>query len=128
MAEEQANEILEMLEAGSLTRYVADQFGLGWKVFADVKRMAADPAQEIREEAFSLPRPLEGGKSLGYASLESGDVAVISVTNVTNYPEMQVSEEEFVSLSRALARKQGAIDYGEFESALLADATVEHTD
>ena len=128
LAEEQANEILEMLEAGSLTRYVADQFGLGWKVVADVKRMDADPAQEIREKAFALPRPLEGGKSLGYASLESGDVAVISVTNVTNYPEIQASEEEFVSLSRALARKQGAIDYGEFESALLADATVKHTD
>ena len=78
--------------------------------------------------AFALPRPIEGGKSLGYAFLDAGNVAVISVTNVANYPEAQVSGEEMASLSRALGSKQGSIDFNRLEGSLLADASVEHTE
>lgn len=128
LAEDQAKEIIEMLEAGSLTRYVADQFDLSWTVVAAVKRMSLELDDEIREKAFALPRPIEGGKSLGYAFLDAGNVAVISVTNVANYPEAQVSGEEMASLSRALGSKQGSIDYNRLEASLLADASVEHTE
>ena len=128
LAEDQAKEIIEMLEAGSLTRYVADQFDLSWTVVAAVKRMSLELDDEIREKAFALPRPIEGGKSLGYAFLDAGNVAVISVTNVANYPEAQVSGEEMASLSRALGSKQGSIDYNRLEGSLLADASVEHTE
>ena len=128
LAEDQAKEIIEMLEAGSLTRYVADQFDLSWTVVAAVKRMSLELDDEIREKAFALPRPIEGGKSLGYAFLDAGNVAVISVTNVANYPEAQVSGEEMASLSRALGSKQGSLDYNRLEGSLLADASVEHTE
>ena len=128
LAEDQAKEIIEMLEAGSLTRYVADQFDLSWTVVAAVKRMSLELDDEIREKAFALPRPIEGGKSLGYAFLDAGNVAVISVTNVANYPEAQVSGEEMASLSRALGSKRGSIDYNRLEGSLLADASVEHTE
>ena len=128
LAEDQAKEIIEMLEAGSLTRYVADQFDLSWTVVAAVKRMSLELDDEIREKAFALPRPIEGGKSLGYAFLDAGNVAVISVTNVANYPEAQVSGEEMASLSRALGSKQGSIDFNRLEGSLLADASVEHTE
>ena len=128
LAEDQAKEIIEMLEAGSLTRYVADQFDLSWTVVAAVKRMSLELDDEIREKAFALPRPIEGGKYLGYAFLDAGNVAVISVTNVANYPEAQVSGEEMASLSRALGSKQGSIDFNRLEGSLLADASVEHTE
>ena len=128
LAEGQAKEIIEMLEAGSLTRYVADQFDLSWNVVAAVKRMSLELEDEIRETAFSLPRPTEGGKSLGYVLLDTGNVAVISVTNVVNYPQIQVSADESVSLASALGRKQGTIDYTRLEDSLLADAVVKQED
>ena len=128
LAEGQAKEIIEMLEAGSLTRYVADQFDLSWNVVAAVKRMSRELEDEIRETAFSLPRPTEGGKSLGYVLLDTGNVAVISVTNVVNYPQIQVSADESASLASALGRKQGTIDYTRLEDSLLADAVVKQED
>ena len=128
LAEGQAKEIIEMLEAGSLTRYVADQFDLSWNVVAAVKRMSLELEDEIRETAFSLPRPTEGGKSLGYVLLDTGNVAVISVTNVANYPQIQVSADESASLASALGRKQGTIDYSRLEDSLLADAVVKQED
>ena len=128
LAEGQAKEIIEMLEAGSLTRYVADQFDLSWNVVAAVKRMSPELEDEIRETAFSLPRPTEGGKSLGYVLLDTGNVAVISVTNVANYPQIQVSADESASLASALGRKQGTLDYTRLEDSLLADAVVKQED
>ena len=128
LAEGQAKEIIEMLEAGSLTRYVADQFNLSWNVVAAVKRMSLELEDEIRETAFSLPRPTEGGKSLGYVLLDTGNVAVISVTNVANYPQTQVSADEGASLASALGRKQGTKDYTRLEDWLLANAVVKQED
>ena len=128
LAEGQAKEIIEMLEAGSLTRYVADQFNLSWNVVAAVKRMSLELEDEIRETAFSLPRPKEGGKSLGYVLLDTGNVAVISVTNVANYPQTQVFADEGASLASALGRKQGTKDYTRLEDWLLANAVVKQED
>ena len=73
---------LAMLESGDLTRYVADQFGLEWRVSAKATRYARADAN-VREQAFSLPKPVELEK-LRLRELNEGGVVVISVTNVEN--------------------------------------------
>jgi len=72
-----------------------------------------------------LPRPQEGNKSIGYAVLANGDAAVISVTNVVNKPDDEVSGEELSSFARALASQQGQSDYLEFRGNLYAEGTIE---
>ena len=67
-----------------MTRYVADQFGLEWKVNAKATRYAPGLDANVREQAFSLPKPVELEKSLGLVELSEGGAAVISVTNVEN--------------------------------------------
>ncbi len=125
LAEQQAKEMVSMLDSGSLTRFVADQFGLKWEVVAELKRSGSALNGEITNKAFSLPRPLEEGKSVGYTVLTDGDAVVISVTNVKNLMDSQITSAEFADLSRSLVGQRGAIDYQEFEQSLLSAADVE---
>ncbi len=125
LAEQQAQEMVSMLESGSLTRYVADQFGLAWEVVAEAKRMAPGLDREISQQAFSFPRPQEGGKSVGYTVLADGDAVVISVTNVKNASDSQITGPEFASLSNSLVSQRGAVDYQEFEQSLISNAYIE---
>ena len=119
-ASEQAKTMVAMLEDGSITRYVADQFGLQWTVLAKASRSDRDIDGEINREAFSLPRPVEGDKSVGYTLLANGDAAVVSVTNVQNKAPQEVDVSNLSSLARVLATREGASDYQELANHLKA--------
>jgi peptidyl-prolyl cis-trans isomerase D len=127
LADARGTEIVEMLESGALTRFVADQFGLLWRVNAAANRSIADLDAEIRNHAFSLPRPVEGEKSIGKVTLAGGDVVVVSVTNVTNKAEDEITSAELAGLGRILNSQQGIIDFQEFQDTLAENATVERT-
>ncbi|MFT5012075.1 MAG: peptidyl-prolyl cis-trans isomerase D [Patiriisocius sp.] len=120
LASEQAKTMVAMLEDGSITRYVADQFGLQWTVVAKAGRGARDIDGEINREAFSLARPVEGNKSVGYTLLANGDAAVVSVTNVQNKAPAEVDVSNLASLARVLAAREGASDYQELANHLKA--------
>ncbi len=124
LAESRAKEMVAMLESGSITRYVADQYGLKWEVVGAANRnqVGMDPA--INRKAFSLPKPLEGNKSVGYTQLSDGGVAVISVTNVRNVKDGLIGVRELEGLQRLLATRQGNDDYQEFQESLLAKARI----
>ena len=123
LAEIQAKEMIAMLESGSITRYVADQYGLKWEVTGEARRNHAGMDTTINREAFSLPRPRAGSKTVGYALLPGGDTAVISVTNVKNKSSGDKGISALDSFFRVLSARQGAMDYQEFQDSLteLAD-------
>lgn len=125
LAQEQSEEIVELLETGSITRFVADKFGLEWEVVGKAGRNQLGLDRQIVSEAFSLPRPVEGTKSVGSAILLDGDAVVLSVTNVTNSPESNMASTELTSLSRILAVQQGTHDYLEFRETLGTDGDVD---
>ena len=124
LLEEQAEGIVAELEAGAITRYVADQAGVEWEVVAEAQRYQPEPGQEILLRAFSLPKPGVDQKSVGYTTLASGDVAVISVTNVQNRAPTALPEIEQQELLRRLAMLQGQLDYQAFERSLTETADV----
>lgn len=124
LAASRAEEAVAMLEDGSITRYVADQFGLSWEVAADARRNGSGLDREISREAFKLPRPPEGEKSVGWAQLSNGDAAVISVTRVQNMSEEDIAQQELNSFQRILASQQGGYEYAEFRDQLRAEADI----
>lgn len=124
LALEQAEAMLAMLEDGSITRYVADQFGLTWTVVSEASRSDREIDAEINRLAFSLPRPAEGNKSVGYVSLSNGDTAVVSVTNVQNKPSDEIDVANLGSLARVLATREGSTDYLEFRDNLKANGKI----
>ncbi len=123
LAESQAGEMVEMLNSGSITRYVADQYGLEWTVNGAVMRNQPGLDQAILREAFSLPRPLEGTKTIGMTMLPDGDAVVISVTNVKNGTE-SAADGQLKQLARILGSQQGNADFQEFQESLVARASV----
>lgn len=124
LAASRAEEAVNMLEEGSITRYVADQFGLKWEVVADAARNGSALDQEISREAFRLPRPPEGSKSVGWAQLSDGDAAVITVTRVQNRPASEIEQEGLGGFQRVLASQQGGYEYSEFRESLRANANI----
>ncbi len=124
LAAEQAKEMVKMLEDGSITRFVADQFGLSWVVVPAAGRSEREIDLEINRKAFSLPRPADGNKSVGYVELSNGDAAVISVTNVVNKAPAEVDLANIDSLARVLAAREGSSDYLSLQSYLETEARV----
>jgi peptidyl-prolyl cis-trans isomerase D len=125
LAIDRASELVDMLEEGSVTRYVADQYDLEWQVTAAASRNQAGLDREINQEAFQLPRPAEGSKSVGYAVLADGDTAVISVTNVVNKSQSELPVGELATLSRVLGAQKGSHQLNEFRQQLEDNADVE---
>lgn len=124
LALEQAEQMVAMLEEGSITRFVADQFGLEWTVVAEASRGARDIDPQINREAFALPRPAEGNKSVGSLVLANGDTAVISVTNVNNPAPADVDVANMNSLARVLASREGTSDFQALREYLRAEGKI----
>ncbi len=127
LAESSAREMVAMLESGSVTRFVADQYGLEWQVFSSADRTQTDLHPDIRNHAFTLPRPVEGDKSIGYTGLPDGDVVVISVTNVVNRAESDLIATEMTGIGDFLVSQQGFLDFQEFQDNLTGTSDIERT-
>ncbi|MBV1879446.1 MAG: SurA N-terminal domain-containing protein [Pseudomonadales bacterium] len=121
----EAEEIVSLLKGGSLTRYVADKYGLKWTVVGAAARNQASMDREINQQAFALARPAEGEKSVGFSLLGNGDAVVLSVTNVKNKPRDEVVDDDNQNLGKVLAAQQGVIDYREFIGNLTLSGSVE---
>ena len=124
IAEEQAKDMVAMLESGSITRFVADKYDLKWEVSSETTRNQLTFDREISTQAFTLPRPAEGNKSVGYAVLSNGDAVVMSVTNVNNKADKE-SDSDLSRLAKVLGAQQGLSEYQEFRSSLNPDGVVE---
>ena len=124
LAVEQAEQMVTMLEEGSITRFVADQFGLSWTVVAEAARGEREIDAEINRYAFTLPRPADGNKSVGFVELSNGDTSVVSVTNVINKPPAEVDLANIDSLSRILASREGSSDFDAFRDYLREQGSV----
>lgn len=124
LAVEQAQQMVAMLEEGSITRFVADQFGLTWTVVAEAGRSEREIDAEINQKAFTLPRPVEGNKAIDYVVLANGDTAVVSVTNVKNAPAAEVDVANINSLARVLATREGSADFQSLREYLREEGSI----
>ena len=125
LARERADELVAMLESGSLTRFVADKYGLEWVRSEQTPRNKLDLDREILDEAFRLSRPAEGDKSVSAITLSNGDAAVISVTQIDNASPDATPNQQLGAIARALAARSGANDFAEFRSELESEFDVE---
>ncbi len=120
-----ADSIVEAINGGSLSQYVANEYGLDWNVAASLSRFSRDIDPLIMREAFKLPRPADDKESLGIAILPNGDSLVLRVSEVTNRPSTELVEAEVASFRESLASQLGSMDFQEFEDALTAEALIE---
>jgi peptidyl-prolyl cis-trans isomerase D len=120
-----ADSIVEAINGGSLSQYVANEYGLDWIVAPSLSRFSPDIDPLVMREAFKLPRPADHKESLGVAILPNGDSLVLRVSEVTNRPSTALVAAEVASFRESLALQLGSTDFQEFEDALTAEALIE---
>ncbi|MFP6804936.1 MAG: SurA N-terminal domain-containing protein [Pseudomonadales bacterium] len=120
-----ADSIVEAINGGSLSQYVANEYGLDWIVAPSLSRFSPDIDPLVMREAFKLPRPADHKESLGVAILPNGDSLVLRVSEVTNRPSTALVAAEVASFRESLASQLGSTDFQEFEDALTAEALIE---
>ena len=124
LAEARANRVVEAIEGGSLSQYVADEYGLTWRTVAGAERFMSEVNPLILDEAFKLPRPAEDKESLRATVLPNGDALVLRVSRVENKPVSELPGAEIPGLRRNMAGQVGLADFQEFESSLNRSADI----
>jgi peptidyl-prolyl cis-trans isomerase D len=125
LAEVRAAAIVEAINGGSLSQYVANEYGLEWNLAPSLSRFSRDVDPLVMREAFKLPRPADDKESLGIAILPNGDSLVLRVSEVINRPSTELAEAEVASFRESLASQLGSMDFQEFQDALTAEALIE---
>ena len=125
LAETRAASIVDAINSGSLSQYVANEYGLEWDFAPSLSRFSRDIEPFVIREAFKLPRPAHDKESLGIAILPNGDSLVLRVSEVTNQTSTELAEAEVATFRESLALQLGSMDFQEFEDALTAEALIE---
>ena len=90
---------------------------------AKATRYAPGLDANVREQAFSLPKPVELEKSLGLVELNEGGAAVISVTNVEN-GDASSDLSQGQALQQMLGFQRGRLDFAGAEQTLREEGSI----
>lgn len=113
---------LAQLEEGVSVSQVANDLGKRWATHELITRMSLTPAgaanvpESILAEAFSLPRPEDGGKSIGSATTPEGS-ALIIVTRVLAGDVGATGEALLQQLEQQITGRDQQLEFGAFFAA-----------
>ena len=109
-AEEAGRAIVAKLKAGDSTNTVlANYETVSWDVKEGVERRSPDLGFQVAQEAFKLPKPAEGEKSVGGVKVRDGfTVIVVSKVEPGTY---ELSNNEAKQMKQYLASQVGQADY-----------------
>ena len=122
------NVALGLLRKGEGAGQVADNYGLEWQTLELVERTGDDAPAAVLAAAFELPRPVEGGRSLGEASLGEEGEAIVTVTRVQEGDLSSLSETELEGLRSYAEARRGSLDFTALQRAMEANADIERPD
>ena len=123
--QEAVGESLELLVSGQGSTSIAAKYGLEWKQISKVKRNQADVPRAVTTLAFNLVRPEAGARSSGKVVLDSGAVAVVTLTSVVDGDFSALTESDRTNIRDQLLRTSGQDDFQALHSSLKASATIE---
>ncbi len=115
---------LTRLHAGEGVSIVAGDYGLEWQTVQLAARDQGNIPREVVKVAFTLPRPVEGDKSLGEAILTGGDKAIVTVTRVRDGDLSTMSEAEIQRVKVDLANRSSQMDFSALYGTLEVEASI----
>lgn len=118
-----ADEILTKLKAGEDRTAVVTAANLSWEKNTAVERTAAKPARQVVQKAFELPKPDQGKYSNAQVDGPSGEIMLISVSNVATkvFDRTDAEKQQF---SKGLAYRNGAMEMEGFVASLQEKAEI----
>jgi peptidyl-prolyl cis-trans isomerase D len=124
-ARQAADDIVAKVEAGEGTATSAAAYGLNWQVVAGASRASTGHDPVVLEAAFDLPRPTAEQRSVTSTPLRNGDIAVITVTAVTDGDYAALTEAEIDAIRNQLSRRLGDDDFQSMFQSLREAASIE---
>ena len=125
LANARALEIVEKIRGGSLSQYVANEYGLVWARKLSVSRSSKDIEPFILKEVFKLPKPGHSQESLGSFTVSGGDSYVLRLSRAENRSSLELTESEILAVRQNLALQFGRADFQELETSLIDEASVQ---
>lgn len=119
------NDALQQVRDGSSVTAVADAHGLAWETFELATRGGGSAPQGVLSAAFALPRPLDGERSVGAASLGDTGAALVTVTRVVDGDLAALSEAELDTMRDYFASRNGSLEFAALQTALDVDADIQ---
>jgi len=123
---DKANALAQLAEGVSVSQ-VANELGKRWETHELITRLnispsgAANVPQSVLTEAFSLPRPQDGGKSVGASTTPEGS-ALIVVTRVLPGDAGATGQALLQQLEQQVTVRDQQLEFGAFFAA--AEASV----
>lgn len=124
LATEAAEAALIRLQDGAGTGSVADLHGLSWQRQDGLTRNDAGVPGRVREEAFALPHPDDGDRSVGSVELADGSQVLVVVTNVRPGDPALLSSDEREQLDNLLRNSLREQEFESYQQALRRDLGV----
>ena len=119
------SDALQQIRDGVGVSEVADANGLAWETFELVSRGVNVVPDGVLEAAFALPRPQDGGRSVGEASLGDEGEALVTVTRVESGDLAALSDTDLDAIRDYFASRGGTLDFGALQIALEARADID---
>jgi peptidyl-prolyl cis-trans isomerase D len=111
LARQALEEAEQRLRSGEAAGVVARALDGSWQVVEAARRDQADLPRAVTQRAFELPRPGDRGRSIGTATIDDGDYALVTVTRIVegDFDAMRSAEREL--LRQQLQRSYGTQDF-----------------
>ena len=103
---------------------VADTYDLEWQTFELTGRSGSPVQAQVLTVAFDLPRPPEGEKSVGKATLGEAGEAVVTVTRVVDGDLSTLTDSEVERLRNLFSSRTSRLDFAAVYKALEAQADI----
>ena len=123
LADESLVAAFERLSAGEATGSVANDYGLQWQTVEKARRNQPTVPRSVLTEAFDMPRPDPGNKSI---ATDAESRSIVTVTQVWDGDVSLMTEAELNGLDQSLSRRAGNLDFSALYDTLEASASISY--
>ena len=125
-AQQRGEELVTRLEEGLALDALAAELGLEIVPAKQVGRDEREFPADLIEHLFTMPRPVDDGNSYGYLAMASGDLAVVSLSEVVEGTMADANEVGGeAALTDAMQRSRGKSYFQHMQANLYSQAEIE---
>jgi peptidyl-prolyl cis-trans isomerase D len=114
------------VEAGEQPDAVADDLGLNWAEYTQIRRDNTDLLPELVMNVFAMPEPVgEAAKHVAGFEVNDGDFAIVTLARVESGDAELILPVERRSIARTLGSTYGGADYSSYLVSIENGAEIE---
>lgn len=118
-------EVAKALQEGADVEQLAKAQKLTWELVLGAQRTSNKTAPAIIKAAFKLPRPAAEQRAIDTVKLDSGDQAIVVVTNVKDGDQFDINGAEAKAMRNFISRTRAIEQFQAVQNQLRENAEIE---